>query len=285
MDLQPEPLLTSRKTVFLAGSLDNISLLAYDHEVNRFAFFQHFLTHGISGQAQVIYAYFSTNLVTYFREEIAERKIILYELRNGIDGMEALLNDHCRQGPNKPGRVHIVLDFSRECDLSRVLSFIRTLKNTWATSGSVSGIVAFDLDILDEKFLHEVSAHLPSVIVLSATTNLVTFPADSTGPGIAGIIPQDIIDSVVKHSLEQLILMNLEQPVTGFDIIKDISDRFHVEVPLARVYSYLYNLENKGLVTTQIHGRAKIYVPTASGRILIDKRLHDLRAAHEYILG
>ena len=79
--------------------------------------------------------------------------------------------------------------------------------------------------------------------------------------------------------------MNLEQPVSGFDILKDISDRFHVEIPLARVYSYLYTLENKGLVTTQIRGRAKIYIPTGEGRVFIDRRLHDIRAAHEYILG
>ena len=113
----------------------------------------------------------------------------------------------------------------------------------------------------------------------------MTFPAVPKSPAIAGIIPQDIVDSVVKHSLEQLILMSLKQPVTGFDILKDISDRFHVEVPLARVYSYLYNLENKGLLTTQIRGRAKIYVPTATGHVFIDMRLHYLRAAHEYILG
>jgi two-component system, response regulator PdtaR len=79
--------------------------------------------------------------------------------------------------------------------------------------------------------------------------------------------------------------MNLKQPVSGFDIIKDISDRFHVEIPLARVYSYLYNLEDKGLVSTQIRGRAKMYAPTDCGRVFIEKRLDDLRAAHEHILG
>jgi hypothetical protein len=285
MDLPAEPLLSSRKTVFLAGSLHDISLLAYDHDANRFAFFQHVISHGISSQTQVIYAYFSTNLIAHFKQEIARRKIILYELRNGINGLAALVNEHGNPVSGTSGRVHVVVDFSRQCDLPGVLALIRDWKDPLAIPGLISGIVAFDLNLLDEKFLHEISAVIPSVIVLSGTTNLTTFPAGSRGPVIAGIIPQDIVESVVKHSLEQLILMSLKQPVTGFDILKDISDRFHVEVPIARVYSYLYDLENKGLVTTQIRGRSKIYIPTAPGRVFIDKRLYDLQAAHEYILG
>jgi two-component system, response regulator PdtaR len=285
MDLQDEPLIPSRKTIFLTGSLHDISLLAYDRNANRFAFFRHFITHGVSAGNQVIYAFFSTNLVAHFRQEIADRKIILYELRNGLDGLAALVREHTRPGPGEPGRVHIVADFSRQCNLIQVNAFIRDWKDQTATPGSVSGIVAFDIDLVDDGFLHEMSAVIPGIIVLTGTTNLAAFPAISKGPMIAGIVPQDIVESVVKHSLEQLILMGLKQPVTGFDILRDISDRFHVEVPIARVYSYLYDLENKGLLTTQIRGRAKIYVPTAPGRLFIDKRLHDIQVAHEYVLG
>ena len=133
--------------------------------------------------------------------------------------------------------------------------------------------------------MQEISAIIPSIIFISNTTNVIAFPAVSRGSSIAGIISQDIVDSVVKHSLEQLILMNLKQPVSGFDILKDISDRFHVEIPLARVYSYLYNLENTGLVTMETRGRSKVYVPTEKGRVFIDMRLRDLQAAHEFILG
>ena len=164
MEPPAEPLLSSRKTVFLTGSLHDISLLAYDNEVNRFAFFQHFITHGLGGQTPVIYAYFSTNLVAHFKEEIAERKLILYDLRNGTGGLEALVKEYCSKGSGTPGRVHIVLDFSRQCDLFEVLVLIRTLKMIKTTPGSVSGIVAFNLDILDEEFLHEMSTLIPNVI-------------------------------------------------------------------------------------------------------------------------
>ena len=120
MDLPEEPMIPSRKTVFLAGSLHNISLLVYDRDANRFAFFRHFITHGVSGGNRVIYAFFSTNLVAHFRQEITDRKIILYELSNGIDGLTALVRKHARKEPGESGRVHIVADFSRQCDIIQV---------------------------------------------------------------------------------------------------------------------------------------------------------------------
>jgi len=286
MDLSSvKPRLTSPNTVFLAGSLRDISFLAYDHGVNRFTFFQHFISHALEEQDQVIYAYYSTNLVSPLKKAIVEKKIILYELRNGVNGLIALLNELCYQETSNHIKIHVVFDFSRRCDLQSVLALLRTIISIKGSPVSISGIIAFDLHVLSDEYMQEISAIIPSIIFISNTTNVIAFPAVSRGSSIAGIISQDIVDSVVKHSLEQLILMNLKQPVSGFDILKDISDRFHVEIPLARVYSYLYNLENTGLVTMETRGRSKVYVPTEKGRVFIDMRLRDLQAAHEFILG
>jgi len=285
MDIPPEETpISSRNLIFLAGSVGDISFLAYDHAADRFVFFRHFITHGLGEHAPVVYAYYSTNLVTLFKKEIAEKKLVLYELHRGLDGLLALIHALSRKGGH-PSRVHVVLDFSRPCDLHPVLDLLRTTQGTAGSPAGVSGVVACDLGSLTDESLWEIAAAIPSLMFISGAQNAIAFPAVARGCDIAGIVPQEIVDSVVRHSLEQLILMNLDQPVSGFDILKDISDRFHVEIPLARVYSYLYNLENKGLVTTQIRGRAKIYVPTKEGRGFIDQRLADFRAAHEYVLG
>jgi hypothetical protein len=280
-----EPHLSIPKKLFLGGSLGDISFMIYDHSVNRFAFFQHYISHALEEETPVVYAYYSTNLITSFKKEIAEKKIILYELRKGINGLKTLVDGFYKPEACKTGRIHVVFDFSHQCDLHLIIEFLRAIKNIKESPVSVSGIVAFDLHIISDENMQEISAIIPSVIFISNTSNLIAFPAVLKGSGIAGIVSQDIVDSVVKHSLEQLILMNLQQPVSGFDILKAISDRFHVEIPLARVYSYLYDLENKRLVTTMTRGRAKIYVPTEEGRMYIKTRLHDLQAAHEFILG
>ena len=183
MDFTPdEPRLSSQTTIFLAGSLHDISFLAYDHGVNRFTFFEHFITHGLGEQAQVIYAYYSTNLVTTFKKEIHERKIVLYELHNGANGLAALIDGFCHRESCTSGRIHVVVDFSRECDLHPVLDLLRTIKSLNGSHVSVSGIVAFDLGTLNDEYLREISAILPSVIFISDTTNVIAFPAVSRAP-------------------------------------------------------------------------------------------------------
>jgi hypothetical protein len=282
-----KPRLSSPKTVFLAGSLHDISFLAYDHGVKRFPLFQYFISHALEEKDQVVvYAYYSTNLTSTFKNDIAEKKIIVYELRNGVNGLTILLNELRQQATGNPHRILFVFDFSRRCDLAPILALLREIKSIRDRPVLISGIAAFNLHVISDEYVQQISAIIPSVIFISNTRNMIAFPAlVSRESSIAGIISQDIVDSVVKHSLEQLILMNLKQPVSGFDILKDISDRFHVGIPLARVYSYLYNLESIGVVTMEIRGRSKVYVPTEKGRIFIDMRLHDLQTAHEFILG
>ena len=263
----------------------DLVLLAYDRGINRFALFQHFIVQGLREDANIIYAYYSTNLVAPFKKEIAERKVTLYELRNGVEGLISLISSMKHEAPGDTRRISVVLDFSRPEDLPAVIGILPFLKDRSGSGVLFSGVVALDLNILDDASFREMASVIPSVIFVSEKTNILAFPDVLRSPGVAGILPLDVVDSVVRHSLEQLILMRLGLPVSGFDILRDISDRFHVEIPLARVYSYLYTLETKGLVTTEIRGRAKLYVPTENGRIFIRRRLSDLQAAHEFILG
>ena len=93
------------------------------------------------------------------------------------------------------------------------------------------------------------------------------------------------MDGVVKKSLEVLILSCLNRPVSGFDILKEINNRFHVIIPLARVYTYLYELEKDGVLVTRISGRSKMYVPTEQGDAFIIQRLNELTTAYDQVLG
>lgn len=271
-----------RTTLFLTGAQNNLSLFVYDQGVNRFAFFRHFISQGLASEARVIYAYYSTNLVSQFKNEIDERKVLLCELRHGINDLKSMIVG--QQG--KTSRIHIIVDFSRRDELPGMLDLLEFLKNGTRFSASLSGVVAFNLQVIDDEFLREVAGICPSALFVSDDVKLLSFPEIGRNISeITRIIPQDVIDSVVKHSLEPLILMRLDKPVSGFDILKDITERFHVDIPLARVYSYLYNLEADGLVTTETHGRSKMYVPTSEGVIFIRRRLANLQAAHNYVLG
>jgi len=64
-----------------------------------------------------------------------------------------------------------------------------------------------------------------------------------------------------------LILAELqEKPLSGYDIISLIHKRFNVLVSSGTVYSLLYSLERKGLVTADMDQRKRVYTLTEKGK-------------------
>jgi DNA-binding PadR family transcriptional regulator len=53
----------------------------------------------------------------------------------------------------------------------------------------------------------------------------------------------------------------------------EINERFHVTIPLAGVYTYLYELEKNEILTTTLRGNSRIYYPTKEGVVYIKERL------------
>ncbi|MBN2771601.1 MAG: helix-turn-helix transcriptional regulator [Spirochaetes bacterium] len=286
MELPPiNERLSSYKTFFLAGYLNDISLVTYDRNINRFLLFEHFITHALASDYRVLYAYYSTNLIARFKEAIQKKQVIPYELREGHQDLEIILNDLSQHRKAKKETIFFVIDYSRETDFQQTMDLIQKMKSENNFNCEFTGIIAFQLDLLNDDQIQELSVIFPTILFLSGDTNLISFPALPNCKYAGGIVPEDIIDVVVRHSLEQLILMYLNQDVTGFDIIKKISECFHVDIPIARVYSFLYELEDKGFVSAQVRGRAKIYSLTATGRDFAHQRILDFEAAHKYVLG
>ena len=73
--------------------------------------------------------------------------------------------------------------------------------------------------------------------------------------------------------------------ISGFDIIREINERFHVTIPLARVYTYLYELEKNKILTTTLRGNLRIYSPTKEGVVYIKGRLSEINTAYDQVLG
>ena len=68
-----------------------------------------------------------------------------------------------------------------------------------------------------------------------------SFPAESVT-----VVPQETLEEVVKKSLEPVVLSLLERPISGYDIVREIHNRYKVLIPQARIYTLLYDLEKKG---------------------------------------
>lgn len=66
--------------------------------------------------------------------------------------------------------------------------------------------------------------------------------------------------------MDILILAELQhKPLSGYDIISLIHRKFNVLVSSGTVYSLLYSLERKGLVTAEMDQRKRVYTLTDKG--------------------
>ena len=88
-------------------------------------------------------------------------------------------------------------------------------------------------------------------------------------------MPTKIVENLrrrtIKTFMDMLILAELQQkPLSGYDIISLIHKRFNVLVSSGTVYSLLYSLERKGLVTADVEQRKRVYTLTTKGEQTLD---------------
>lgn len=71
---------------------------------------------------------------------------------------------------------------------------------------------------------------------------------------------------IIKNFLDVLILTELrKRPLSGYDIIAFINNKFRILVSSGTVYSFLYSLEREGLVAGVWNRRKRVYKLTEKG--------------------
>ncbi|HMK15308.1 MAG TPA: PadR family transcriptional regulator, partial [Methanomicrobiales archaeon] len=132
--------------------------------------------------------------------------------------------------------------------------------------------------------IRDFSEGLSRVIVSTGKDTMLSFahrafPADSLA-----IVPQATLEEVVKKSLEPVVLSLLSRPVSGYDLVREIHNRYRVLIPQARIYTLLYDLEGAGYLEVKASGKSKLYVPTDQGRRHIRQKLSEYRFVFQHIL-
>ena len=82
-----------------------------------------------------------------------------------------------------------------------------------------------------------------------------------------------------------MILSLLEKPISGYDIVHEIHNRYNVLIPQARIYTFLYDLQEKGYLEMKDSGKSKLYMPTDSGRKYIRQKLGEFRFVFRHLVG
>jgi DNA-binding PadR family transcriptional regulator len=79
-------------------------------------------------------------------------------------------------------------------------------------------------------------------------------------------ILKKIHERIIKNFLDVIVLAELRNgPMSGYDVIAYIHNKFHLLVSSGTVYSLLYSLERNGLIQGKWNERKRIYTLTEKG--------------------
>lgn len=91
------------------------------------------------------------------------------------------------------------------------------------------------------------------------------------GGKLEGKILKKMHERIIKNFMDIIILAELRTgPLSGYDVISFIHNRFHLLVGSGTVYSLLYSLERNGLIEGTWNERRRVYELTEKGEKTID---------------
>jgi two-component system, response regulator PdtaR len=276
------------KTVLLKDIFSDIVLFLYTENDVKEPIFKFAIEEGIKKGGRNFFSYTRSTVQKYFLKEIQKRELFTHRMKkNEIHTLLPIL-EKCTeslQDPKIPDSLQILIDFSETEDSNDIIAVKKLILSKREKGVLISGIIAINIGMIDHTLIQSFAEGIPKIIVSTGKETTLsfahrTFPAESVS-----IVPQAIIDDVVKKSLELVVLSLLDKPISGNDIVHEIHNRFNVLIPQARVYMLLYDLEQNGYMEIKMSGKSKLYYPTEKGRRHISQKLNDIRLVYKHILA
>jgi len=276
------------KTVLLKDILSDIVLFLYTDQVAKEPIFKFALEEGIKKGGRNLFAYSHSTLQKYFPKEIQKGELFTHRIKK--DEVFALLPllEKCTeslQHAEPASSLQILLDFSETDAFDDILATRKLLLAKKENRVPVSGIIAVNMGKLDHTLIQSLAEGIPKIIVSTGKATTLSFAHHTFAPGSVAVVPQSTIDDVVKKLLEPVVLSLLDKPISGYDIVHEIHNRYNVLIPQARVYTLLYDLLEDGYLEIQVSGKSKLYCPTEKGKKHFSQKLNDFKQVFEHIIG
>ncbi len=176
--------------------------------------------------------------------------------------------------------------------MEKVLAWEEKLRTKLSAVGPLTIIGAFDADSLEADMMGQLTKNYKKVLVSAHSETTLYLPEFSTvakeaeqAPAL-NLISKDVADEYVKASIETLLLSMLrEKSLCGYDLLKEIYQKFGVLLSQGTIYPLLHHLEAKGLLKAEVSPatRGKIYSPTETGRELIERRVSEFLRMQQYV--
>ena len=226
----------------------DIVLFLYTDQVAKEPIFKFALEEGIKKGGRNLFAYFQSTLPKYFPKEIQKKELYTHRIkRNEVYSLLPVL-DKCTESlldSGTPDSLQILLDFSETEEFDDILAIRKLLLAKKENGIPVCGILAMNIGKIDHTLIQSLAEGIPKIIVSTGKETTLSFAHHTFPAGSVSVVPQSTIDDVVKKSLEPVVLSLLDKPISGYDIVHEIHNRYKVLIPQARVYTLLHDLHGR----------------------------------------
>ena len=275
------------KSILLKDIFTDIVLFLYTDQVEKEPIFKFALEEGLKKGGRNLFAYFQSTLQKYFPKEIQKRD--LYTLRIKRNDVFTLLPvlEKCTESLLYAGStksLQILLDFSETEEFEDILAIKKLLLLKKEKGIPVSGIIAMNIGKIDHTLIKSLAEGIPKIIVSTGKETTLSFAHHTFSSESVSVVSQSTIDDVVRKSLEPVVLSLLDKPISGYDIVHEIHNRYKVLIPQARVYTLLHDLMENGYLEIRVSGKSKLYCTTEKGKKHINQKLDDFKQVFQHIL-
>jgi len=276
------------KSVLLKDIFTDIVLFLYTDQVVKDPIFKFALEEGIKKGGRNLFAYSQSILQKHFLKEIQKKELYTYRIkRHEVHTLLPVL-EKCTDSLLYEGTMdslQILLDFSETEEFEDILAIRNLLFTKKESKTHISGIIAINIGKIDHTLIKTLAEGIPKIIVSTGKETTLSFAHQTFPSGTVSVVPQSTVDDVVKKSLEPVVLSLLDKPISGYDIVHEIHNRYKVFIPQARVYTLLHDLMEDGHLEIRVSGKSKLYYTTEKGRKHISQKLDDFKQVFEHIMG
>jgi CheY-like chemotaxis protein/DNA-binding PadR family transcriptional regulator len=276
------------KMVLLKDIFTDIVLFLYVDPTLKEPIFRFAIEAGLKKGGRNFFAYQRSNLQKYFLMEIQHEDLFMKRIKKGeVYLLPGILEKCSGSLPQDPlaGTLQVLFDFSETEEFSDIIAVKNLILSKKSQGLLISGVIAVNMAKIDHNQIKLLSDGIAKIIVSTGKETTLSFAHRSFPSESVTVVPQATIDDVVKKLLEPVVLSLLEKPISGYDIVHEIHCRYNVLIPQARIYTYLYDLQQKGYLLMKTSGKSKLYSPTDAGKKYIQTRLNEFKFVFRHIMG
>jgi CheY-like chemotaxis protein/DNA-binding PadR family transcriptional regulator len=276
------------KTILLKDIFADIVLFLYADPTLKEPIFRFAIDAGLKKGGRNFFAYHRSTLQKYFLMEIQHGDLFMRRVKKGeVYLLPGILEKCSGSLPQdlSAGTLKILFDFSETEEFSDILTVKNLILAKKSQGAPISGIIAVNMADIDHNQIKLLSDGIAKIIISTGKETTLSFANLSFPSESIAVVPQATIDDVVKKSLEPVVLSLLNKPISGYDIVHEIHNRYNVLIPQARIYTYLYDLEQNGYLLMKTSGKSKLYSPTDAGKKYIHNRLNEFKFVFRHIMG